>query len=180
MSRLDLATARAVAANVKREVGDYCSVCETAGSVRRGRPEVHDVDLVLVATDLAAWAEITGWAKRVSVAGTSVRAGAQIVSFTGAFSVDGIPLAAQVDLNRATKENFGMMLLAKTGSKEHNIWMAQRAKTGGRKFCPTRGIESGGNIIAGRSEGEVFRALRLAFVEPKDREMAGAQPRWMR
>ena len=127
-----------------------------------------------------SWVAIRNWAVKTRVPGERITAGTKLISFTGEFDLGTRKVQCQVDVNRAGGENVGMLLLAKTGAKEHNVWLASRAKRLGMKFCPTRGIERGGEIIAGRTEQEVFQALGLAYVEPNLRECRGMRPLWQR
>ena len=63
--------------------------------------------------------------------------------------------------------NFGILLLARTGSAMHNVWLAQAA---GLHFNPHRGLLRRGALIASAEEVEIFKALGLRFIPPEDRE----------
>lgn len=176
---LALEAARAVAAEAKRLFGRYCQRWEVAGSVRRGRPQVHDLDIVCMPIDMKAWMELGMTAKGLHVSGRYV-AGPRNLSLVGRWQVPGgsHKVECQVDINSAHELNWGMMLLSKTGSVEHNIWLASRAKKAGMTFSPYQGIMRDGHVIAGATEEEVFKALGLALVPPEQREMRGTRPAW--
>ena len=74
------------------------------------------------------------------------------------------------DLLTIEPGNFGMLLLSRTGSKEHNIKLAARAKHMALHFHPHRGIMRGPDVIASETEDEIFRALDLPFIAPENRE----------
>lgn len=166
-----------------------CERIETAGSIRRRRPEVGDVDVVLVPRTPADNMAII---ERCAQSGKLVKQGEQYVVFE--LGVAGSPNAIQLDLwfaHRGTAAgdlfgvgdppNFGMLLLARTGSTMHNVYLAQRARDCGLHFNPHRGILRGatqradgawigGDVIASATEPEIFDALGLRFVAPERRE----------
>jgi DNA polymerase/3'-5' exonuclease PolX len=70
--------------------------------------------------------------------------------------------------------NFGVLLLARTGSAMHNVYIAQRADELGLHFNPHRGIQRGrlktSRVIASEEERDIFAALKLEFIPPEKRE----------
>jgi len=48
---MDLEKAKAIADEVVRRLGPYCTKIEVAGSIRRRKPWVKDVDIVLIPSD---------------------------------------------------------------------------------------------------------------------------------
>lgn len=172
-----LEEARAVANWMTQKMRPYCSVLHTAGSIRRGRAVVHDVDIVCVPLS-AAMRDVMRH-ELTKIAGTTVlRNGEKMVSLRLGEENHFGP--CQVDVYIATPENVGMLFLVRTGSMEHNIWLAQWAKAAGMKFAAGSGIERDGRIIAGKTEEEVFKALGLAMPAPEDREIVNGRPKWMR
>ena len=84
------------------------------------------------------------------------------------------PSGLQVDVYRARPETWGVILLIRTGSKEHNVKLCTLARSKGLKLSACEGVvtqEGFGKIIACRTEEEIFSALDLSFVEQKDREV---------
>jgi hypothetical protein len=73
-------------------------------------------------------------------------------------------------LGDVTHSNWGAVLMCRTGSKEHNIAMIQKAGFLGRKWSPTDGVSEDGKLIASADEESIFRALGMDYVEPEDRE----------
>ena len=49
---MELEKARAIASEVVKRLSPYCQRIEVAGSVRRKKAQVNDIDLVLIPSDL--------------------------------------------------------------------------------------------------------------------------------
>jgi len=129
-----------------------------AGSVRRLKPEIGDLDLVVV-TDAPA------------IVAAHLLAFPQIsqVLCSGASKVSVIlQCGLQVDIRFCVKEAFGSMLAHCTGPMEHNIAMRQLAKMLGFKLNEY-GLFSGESRIAGLDEKSIYEALRCDWIEPSDR-----------
>ena len=137
-----------------------CERAEVAGSFRRGRESVRDLDL-LVSTSrpgevLSALAALPR-AERVLLRGDSK---CSIV-------VDGL----QVDCRAVTAEQFGAAWQYFTGSQAHNIRLRGLAVRMGltlNEYGVFRGDD--GARVAGASEEEVYAALGLPWVPPEKRE----------
>lgn len=136
------------------------------GSVRRKRPEVHDIDIVLIPQTW--WHTIIQHLKTHMLASV-VRFGRELATLkvpTGATSE-----TVQVDIYNAHPETWGVLLLIRTGSKEHNIKLCSRAKSMGIMLSAKDGVIKDGKVIASRSEEEIFKALNMDFVAPEEREI---------
>jgi DNA polymerase (family 10) len=152
---------------------------EAAGSFRRRKETVGDLDLVAAARDPApVLAAFTGWhrATRVESAGDTR---ATIVLRGG----------TTADLRVVPPESFGAAWIYLTGSKEHNVALRARALERGLTLSeyglfrdreapppgtpPPRGRRGAGRALAGATEQEVYAALDLAWVPPELREGAG-------
>jgi DNA polymerase (family 10) len=135
-----------------------------AGSIRRGRETVGDIDL-LVTSDhprvvMDAFVALPDVAEVLEKGGTkgSIR------------HRDGI----QVDLRVVEPECFGAALLYFTGSKQHNIRIREMAVRKGLKLSEY-GLfrEASGRRVTGASEEEVYAAIGLPWIPPELREDAG-------
>lgn len=165
--------ARAVARKIVEKLRPACERIEIAGSLRRGNLTVHDIDLVLLPKVSADEFSLGGstaleellehLVERGSLA--SVRGREKVKCFVA--TKTGIP----VDLYVARPETWATLLLIRTGSKEHNIRLAQRARELGMKLRASGdGIEDGhGNLLKVNAEEDVFRILELSYLAPEDR-----------
>jgi len=167
---LSLDKARALAERIRDELKPICERIDIAGSIRRARPVCGDIDIVCLPHANQRDAIIT----RCTRQGTLVKQGTQYVMIE---LRDGV----QLDLWFAHREggdmfdpepcNYGILLLARTGSAEHNVRLASRAKTLGLHFNPHKGILRRDRIVASVEEADIFRALNLPFIEPEKREV---------
>lgn len=137
---------------------------EMAGSVRRGRETIGDLDLLATSETAASVCEAFAEGKEVVVAGdtkVSVR----------------MPPGIDVDLRVVPQGSYGAALMYFTGSKQHNIGLRERAQQMGLTlneyglFQETEGER--GKLEAGETEEDVYEALDLAWVPPELREARG-------
>ena len=69
--------------------------------------------------------------------------------------------------------------IVRTGSAEHNMWLAAYAISKGMRIRYSEGLIKEGTVIAGETEKEVFEALGLPYPLPNEREIADGKPVWM-
>ena len=159
--RFKLAVAEAEAdalANFLRGSGRFVM----AGSYRRRRDTVGDLDAVVTAKDAAAVGDkLVGYENVVEVlAHGSTRT--TVVLRSG----------IQVDVRAVPEDSYGAALLYFTGSKAHNIALRAIAVHRGWKLNEY-GLFSGKRRIAGATEEEIYKKLGLAFIPPELREDRG-------
>jgi DNA polymerase (family X) len=139
---------------------DGVEAVAVAGSLRRRKPTIGDVDLVVASRrgaqvrkalrDLAAEVVASGKTK------TTLRMASGL----------------QVDVRVVAPAAFGAALLYFTGSKSHNVALRRLALARGLKLNEY-GLHKGRKVVARESEKEVYQALDLAYVEPELREDTG-------
>ncbi len=130
-----------------------------AGSYRRGKETVGDLDLLVVTKDAnAAMDRLAAF----SGVGSIIARGDTKTSLR-------LKTGVQVDLRAVPAESFGAALQYFTGSKEHNIIVRNRAKARGLKINEY-GVFRGEKQIAGRTEEEVYATLDLPCFPPELRE----------
>ena len=159
-----------IADKIKAELAPMCERIEIAGSLRRGRENVNDIDFVI----LPKPGQLDAIKARCEKKCTVVVDGPQnyIVRLPTGFQVD-IFFAhhGKQDFFQKTPSNWGTLLLCRTGSKEHNIYLVERAKGRGFTWNPYEGVKDAeGYVIAAATEEEIFDMLALSFVAPANRE----------
>ena len=153
---------------------------EIAGSLRRGRETVGDVDLVCTLTDGAKGTDVadafTKFPEVQKILGSG-NAKASVITAGG----------LQVDLRIMPPECYGAAMMYFTGSKEHNVRLRGRAQDRGmtlnewglykleeyEKVKRTPGEIPPVKSVAGKTEAEVYKKLGLEFIEPELREDRG-------
>jgi len=143
--------------------------CSTAGSLRRFKEIIGDIDLLASAKNAAAVIEFF-----VSQPGI-VKVLAQGETKASVILEGGI----QCDLRVVSDAEFPFALAYFTGSKEHNIVMRQRAIQRGLRlneyglFKSKEETRDPKLLVACKTEEEIFARLDLAFVPPELREDHG-------
>jgi DNA polymerase (family 10) len=133
-----------------------------AGSLRRGRETVGDLDLLVTGTDHAKIAD--HFAKYPGVE-QILGKGEDKVSVK-------LKNGLQVDVRLLEREKYGAALMYFTGSKEHNIALRERAKKQGWKLSEY-GLFEGDKVLASRAEEEVYKKFGLQWIPPELREDQG-------
>src|SRR4051812_29584859 len=153
---------------------------EIAGSLRRRRETIADIDLIAAVADVSDAGRVIGEFVKLTGVIQTIGAGESKASVK-------VSNGMQVDLRVVPNENFGAALLYFTGSKEHNVkirglaqkqkmtlneWglykldQYEKAKKETAKPPPIK-------AVASESEEAIYTALGLAFVEPEMREDFG-------
>lgn len=138
---------------------------DVAGSIRRFRPTIGDVDLLVAGTDAAPIMD--AFVKHISVE--------RILAHGPTKSSVEIVQGLQVDLRVLPPERYGTALSYFTGSLQHNIRLREMALTQGltlneHAFTKTDG--SGEEILCATEE-EVYKVLGLPWIPPELREDSG-------
>ena len=160
-------------------LSNFCERAEIAGSIRRKRPYVHDIDLVVIPRFIERESYLlfsTG--ELVSLLEeklTEMEKSSYISLLANGDRMKRVLLRTAdipIDLYIATPENWSTLLLIRTGSREHNIYMCSLAKRLGMQLkADGSGLFRDGEIIAGNSEESIFQALGLNYIDPKAREI---------
>jgi len=154
-----------VANEIKRELAglDYVFRVEVAGSIRRRKETVGDID-ILVTTNKPN--EVMDYFIGIDLVDDVVVKGP--TKSTVRLKENGI----DVDLRAFEDEIFGSALMYFTGSKETNVELRRIAIAKGLKLSEY-GIFKGDKLLSGRTEEEIFKTLGMEYIEPELRENTG-------
>jgi DNA polymerase (family X) len=152
-------------ASISRHLKDIKAIrrFEPAGSFRRRRETIGDLDFIIEASDREAAAKAIVAFEAME---ETIAAGEEKIS---------VRLAAgpQVDFRFVEPEAAGAALMYFTGSKAHNITLRKRAQKMDLKLNEY-GLFRGEKLVAGATEEEVYKALKLkAWIPPELREDRG-------
>ena len=135
-----------------------------AGSYRRRKETVGDLDILVTGSASKSLAVMTAFANFPDVA--------RIIEKGSTRSTIVLNNGMQVDLRYVEPRSFGSALHYFTGSKDHNIGVRSLAVKAGLKLSEY-GLFRGDTRIAGKSETEIYKALGLSYIEPELRENGG-------
>lgn len=138
---------------------------QPAGSVRRGKETVGDVDLLVCGGDPA---EVLGrFVKHPRVTEVLAHGGNKASAKVG---LEGL----QVDVRVLPRASYGAAMQYFTGSKVHNVALRTRAIKQGLTLNEYGLFKiEGEERVAGETEEEIYRALGLDWVPPEMRESQG-------
>lgn len=174
-AKIPYETALASAEALLAALEPYCTRLLIAGSLRRRRSEVGDLELVVsrrVEPELDMFGEPTG--RLIDLLSQGLRA-LDITDFRKngerfkRFSWSGMP----VDLFIATPATWGCVATIRTGSADFSHWLVTDKRHGGA--CPAMYSFKEGHIYQGATametseERQVFELLELDWIEPVER-----------
>ncbi len=165
-TRALLPKARAVAEHVAEALRAHGGVerLEVAGSLRRMRETVKDVDILVTSTD----------PKRVIDTLTSLPSVIEVIARGDTKASVRHQDGLQVDLRVVEPEAFGSALQYFTGSQSHNVRVRELAKRRGLTISEY-GVfeEKSGRRVAGGTEEDVYATVGLPWIPAELRENAG-------
>ena len=141
-----------------------------AGSLRRGRETVGDLDILVTGkaccTDAQREALIDHAIKLPGLMDIIARGDNKV-----SFRVRG---GMQVDIRFLAPESFGAAMQYFTGSKAHNVALRQRALKMGYTLSEySLARLDNGEVVAGKTEADIYAKLKLDYIPPELRENLG-------
>jgi DNA polymerase (family 10) len=166
-NRLPLAAAQHIAVGVMQQLEPHCEVISLAGSIRRDRPTIGDIEIVCVPKAYHATPLFCSGLATVVNQWEKVR-GELPCKYTQRILPEGIRL----DLFMVHPDGYGLQRAIRTGSAD---W--------GRTVLAPAWVRAGyhseggllrhadGSVVPVRTEPELFRLIDLPWVDPRDREV---------
>lgn len=161
---MKLELALQIAEGIKSELEPHCERIEIAGSIRRRKPEVKDIEIVAIpkpyqtglfedgiATVVNKWKKVKGelpckYTQRI------------------------LPSGIKLDLFFAEKINWGLIYAIRTGSADysHKV-LATTWKIKGYKGIDGKLTVNGGKIVPIYEEKDLFDRLGIPYLDPEKR-----------
>ncbi|MBU9714298.1 DNA polymerase/3'-5' exonuclease PolX [Evansella tamaricis] len=167
--RLTIAQMIPVAELIKDRLNEMDGIIrfQLAGSFRRGRETVKDLDFILSTKEPEIVGEQIATMKNIKEV---IGHGETKISLELQFD----DLIVPVDFRMVTDEEFITTLHHFTGSKDHNVLLRQRAKEKGEKISEYGVVqEDTGEVKTFQSEEEFFKHFGLTYIPPEVREGRG-------
>jgi len=161
--RIPIGVALPIVEEIIKELKKYTEKIEPAGSLRRMKETIGDIDILASGRDNIEIIEkftTLPMIKEILAKGDTK---ASVIVKTNNL---------QVDLRVVDSSCFGAALQYFTGSKAHNIKLRTLAKEKGLKISEY-GIFKGERKIAGKTEEEIYKTLGLVWIPPELREDRG-------
>jgi len=170
---MELEKAKAIAEKIKAVLESSCERIVIAGSIRRQKPEVGDIELLCIPKYVDGIdmldakiqtlinSDILGY--RLNKLGSKVYGPKNKLLFH-------LPGGIGVDVFSTTEEGWFVALVVRTGGKVTNQRISMAAiKKGLRFHAYGRGFTGPNGEIICHSEREVFEALNLPYLAPEER-----------
>lgn len=144
---------------IKEMFKDY-PTWEIVGSYRRGVKDFKDID-ILVETDKSSFKEI----EKILQEDPEYKR-----TMAGPDIIRGTYHGYDFDVSRVEPGEWGSYLLYRTGSADFNIKLRGWLKSKGMKLNEHGVFDKEGNLLANKTEKEMFDAMGLPFIKPEERE----------
>ncbi|MFW9958307.1 MAG: helix-hairpin-helix domain-containing protein, partial [Candidatus Odinarchaeota archaeon] len=164
LSRTLLADALSIATDLERQLRMLPGINQLvfAGSIRRRRETIGDIDILVEATD----------PKHVMSTFVTLRDVSSVSAHGETKSSVRLSSGIQVDLRVLPKDGFGAGLQYFTGNVDHNVKLRAIAQKKGLRLNEY-GLFKGENKIAGMDESGIYKTLGMDFIPPELREDKG-------
>ena len=171
---MNLYAARKIAESVVLKLSPYCDRIQIAGSIRRERPEVNDIEIVCIpkryeSFDLLGNSE--GFLPIQEFVHTVRQWGKVRGEPFGKYTRRVLPEGIELDLFMVTKDNWGLILAIRTGSADYSHKILARGWTAKGYRGEGMLIDPNGNPVPVPEEVDLFRLIGIPWATPRMREV---------
>lgn len=171
---MQLEKAKEIAESLKAQLEESCDRVEIAGSIRRQKPEVGDIELLCIPKFIGSVDQLDWALKKMVFEGAMAlrlsRNGRRTYGPKNKLMVH-VQSGIGVDFFSTTEECWPVSLVVRTGGKQTNIQISMAAQEKGYQFrAYGSGFTTPSGEIVCRSEREVFEVVGLPYLEPWERE----------
>jgi len=168
IKRYTHATAYKIALEVVEQLKPYCERIEIAGSLRRKKADVGDIEIVAIPKPYSIGLLESGFA---TVVNKWKKVKGELEFGKTKYTQRILPEGIKLDLFMAEEGNWGSVFAVRTGSADYshkvlaNGWVRQGFKSdGGYLF-------KDGERYEVREEGDLFRLIGIPYSNPEDRNL---------
>lgn len=171
---MELNKAKAIAENLKSKLEPACERIEIAGSIRRQKANVGDIELLCIPKYFLTIDQLDREIKRLISQGILDyrynKIGSRVYGPKNKLLLH-CESGIGVDIFSTTEECWPVALVVRTGGEKNNVKIATAALRKGYRFhAYGSGFTTRSGGIICRSEREVFEAVDLPYLEPWRRE----------
>ena len=173
---MKLEQAREILDRLALELMPGCERIAVAGSVRRGKSDVHDLELVCV-PKLVTVADLFGApANSYSLLDAElIRLRLHLIKGGEKYKQFALPEGISLDLFITSREQWGWIFVLRTGHKDFGHWLVTPRRHGGALpgYIKSRAgwLTNGNGPIKTAEESDVFRVLGVGWLEPQYRSV---------
>jgi len=168
---MKLAKAKAIADRYVALLAPFCDRIKIAGSIRRKKPEVGDLEIVCIPTQVDTKAGLFETGQEVHPGFVAAVEALEKVKGepTGKYTQRILPEGIKLDLFMAVPDNWGLIFAIRTGSAEYSH------KILARQWCRAGYVSKGGFLVQSGcvipvlEERDLFTLIGLAWMEPSRR-----------
>lgn len=170
---MELEKAKAIAEKIKAILEPVCERIVIAGSIRRRKPEVGDIELLCIPKYVAGVDQLDkeiGALFMQRILGFRRNKLGRAVYGPKNKLLRHVESGIGVDIFSTTKECWPVALVIRTGPKESNMAIAIAAQRKGWRLRPYgSGFDTWDGVVRCHSEREVFEAVGLPYQRPEER-----------
>lgn len=158
---MELEQAQAAAFRAMGQLALYCERIEVAGSIRRNKPEVGDVELVCIPRTrfLPQFCEaVKAWKK---VKGEP----------TGKYTQRILPEGIYLDLFMVSRQNWGLIFAIRTGPADYSHLVLARGWVAAGYKCEGGYLHKNGEVVPVLEEQDLYALIGKQWEEPWDRRV---------
>lgn len=162
------AEALAIAQEIVQLLQPHCARIQIAGSIRRERPEVKDIEIVAIPLPYQTGLFQDGIAEVVN---QWPKVKGELEYGKCKYTQRILPQGIKLDLFFANETNWGLILAIRTGSADfsHKVLASTWSKLG---YTSQNGqLTQPGRVFEVREEKDLFYRLGIPYVEPQNREL---------
>lgn len=175
---MKLRDAQVIAEMILGTLTPHCDRISVAGSVRRQKPEVKDIEIVCIpktAPAVGLFGDLSN-VERTQGFVDAVRSLGRIIKgnpIDGRYIQVSSPGAVQIDIFTASRDNWGLILAIRTGSADYSHHILAKGWAS-RGYKAENGMLHNrvGTPIVTPEEKDVFKIAMVPWTEPRQRELA--------
>lgn len=162
---MNLSEARPIALQIVDRLRLVCDRCEIAGSVRRGKPDVGDIEIVCIPATSDVGLRKVAFAVAVHELGRIVKGDPCLGRYIQVMHRAGIA----VDIFTAHRDNWGLIYAVRTGSARysHKVLACGWVKAGYHSIDGM--LCTVGHKVLVREEADLFEIIGIPWVPPEAR-----------